>query len=293
MTSTPEPKTPAPKDASFAGADERLKRAREKILSADAQLSRLSEQVARMERNAKRVSPAEAGAKSPGATRPSGVVIGLALAACFVVAGLAWQSSFGGGSKPVTDPSAPQLAAGPSSPPENLPASAEPGLPTTLAVAAVEAPPAAVAESPAAAMQVAQTPPPATTPPSAEAPAPAPTPTAPPAETPAAPTTPDQTQLLQTMARDLANLQRSIEQLKASQQQLAGEHAREIAALKASQEEMKRALAKTSEQTPPKASAPVAQAAPVIRKPERAAPPPRARSRPRIPPRWYYEDEDW
>ena len=95
------------------------------------------------------------------------------------------------------------------------------------------------------------------------------------------------------MANDLANLQRSIEQLKATQQQLVSDHAKEIAALKASQEEMKRALAKTPEPTPPKVSAPATQPAPAVRKTERAAPPQRARSRPRIPPRWYYEDDDW
>lgn len=288
MTSTPGPKATEPnteKDAAIAGADERLKRAHAQMLQADEQLARLSEQVARMERNAARVSPAGTGAKSQGASRPYGVVIGLALAACAIVAGLVWQSSFGG-SKPVAEPSPAQLAAAPSLPPENQPPAAEPTLPTVAAAVAQEAP-VATAEAPSLPMQVAQTPPPATTPPAT-----APTSAAPATNAPAA-AAPDQAQLLQTMANDLANLQRSIEQLKASQQQLISDHAKEIAALKASQEELKRALAKTSEQTPPKASAPAAQAAPLVRKPERTAPPPRARSRPRIPPRWYYEDDDW
>ena len=69
---------------------------------------------------------------------------------------------------------------------------------------------------------------------------------------PAAP--PDQTQLLQTIARDLANLERTIEQLKANQQQMAGDNSKAIGELKASQEEMKRVLAKVSEQNPPKTS---------------------------------------
>ena len=63
---------------------------------------------------------------------------------------------------------------------------------------------------------------------------------------------PDQTQLLQTIARDLANLERTIEQLKANQQQMANDNSKAIGELKASQEEMKRALAKVSEPTPPK-----------------------------------------
>ena len=86
---------------------------------------------------------------------------------------------------------------------------------------------------------------------------------------PAAP--PDQTQLLQTIARDLANLERTIEQLKANQQQIANDNSKAIAELKASQEEMKRALAKVSEPTPPKTAhrRRSAQPAAALRKPER------------------------
>ena len=101
---------------------------------------------------------------------------------------------------------------------------------------------------------------------------------------------PDQTQLLQTIARDLANLERTIEQLKANQQQMASDNSKVIGELKASQEEMKRALAKVSEQNPPKASAPATQRAPAFRKPER---PPQARARPRYPREWMYDDYDW
>jgi hypothetical protein len=73
---------------------------------------------------------------------------------------------------------------------------------------------------------------------------------------------------------------------------MASDNAKAIGELKASQEEMKRTLAKVSEQ-PPKASAPAAQPAPVVRRPERTSPPPLARSRPpRYYPReqWYYDD---
>ena len=102
---------------------------------------------------------------------------------------------------------------------------------------------------------------------------------------------PDQTQLLQTIARDLANLERNIEQLRANQQQMASDNSKAIGELKASQEEMKRALAKVSEQTPPKASPPPAQPAPALRRPERTYQPPQARARPRYYPReWIYDD---
>jgi hypothetical protein len=45
---------------------------------------------------------------------------------------------------------------------------------------------------------------------------------------------PDHTQLLQTMARDLANVERNIEQLKANQQQIASDNSKAIGELKAS-----------------------------------------------------------
>ena len=69
---------------------------------------------------------------------------------------------------------------------------------------------------------------------------------------PAAAAPPDQAQLLQKIARDLATLERNIEQLRANQQQMASDNSKAIGELKASQEEMKRTLAKASEQPPPK-----------------------------------------
>jgi hypothetical protein len=101
---------------------------------------------------------------------------------------------------------------------------------------------------------------------------------------------PDQTRLLQTMARDLANLERNIEQLKAIQQQLASDNSKAIEELKANQEETKRVLAKVFEQTLPRTSPPPTQPAPTLRKPERTLQSPHARARPRIPREWLYED---
>jgi peptidoglycan hydrolase CwlO-like protein len=93
------------------------------------------------------------------------------------------------------------------------------------------------------------------------------------------------------MARDLASLQRSIEELRASQQQLVRDNSKTIQELKANQEEMKRALAKVSEQNPPKTSPAPAQPTPTLRKPERTLQSPHARARPRYQREWIYDDE--
>jgi chromosome segregation ATPase len=102
--------------------------------------------------------------------------------------------------------------------------------------------------------------------------------------------------LLQTIARDLANLERTIEQLKANQQQTASDSSKAIGELRATQEEMKRALAKVSEPSPPKtaqpASPPPTQPAPALRKPERKVERPQKRTRPRFRREWIYDD-DW
>jgi hypothetical protein len=282
MNSTPTPKAVEPHNAAIAGADERLAHAHEQIVRADKDLARLSEQLAKMERDA--AGPASAGSRSqspPG--RPARrALIGLPLAACIavaVVAGLVLQSSYGGGARLVVARWAPQLVSTPSLPPENAPLAAQPA-PSIVQVAAVEAaPPQATPPAQAA---------PQDAPPQAMTLAQAAPKEAAPAATPAVA---DQTQLLQTMARDLANLERSIEQLKANQQQIASDNAKAIEELKASQEETKRALAKVTEQNPPKASPPPAPPAAALRKPERPPPSPYARARPRVPREYYYDDE--
>ncbi len=63
----------------------------------------------------------------------------------------------------------------------------------------------------------------------------------------AAPVSPEPARLLQTMAADLANLEREIEQLKASQQQLASDNAKAIEQLRASQEQAARDVARNVE----------------------------------------------
>ena len=194
--------------------------------------------------------------------------------ACFVVTALV-LSAYGSGAKLVVARWAPQLASTPSPPPES-PTLAAQSAPSIVQVAAAETapPPAAPQATPPQATSLAQ----AQAAPQVAAPA-------------AAAAPPDQTQLLQTIARDLANLERTIEQLKANQQQMASDNSKAIGELKASQEEMKRAVAKVSEQTPPKASPSPAQPAPALRRPERTYQPPQARARPRYYPReWIYDD---
>ncbi len=90
--------------------------------------------------------------------------------------------------------------------------------------------------------------------------------------------------------RDLANVERNIEQLKANQQQIASDNSKAIEELKASQEEIKRVLARVSAQNLPKTSPPPMQPTPTLRKPERTLPSPHARARPRIPREWIYEE---
>jgi uncharacterized membrane protein YccC len=275
MNSTPASKALEPQDALIARADEQLAHAYQQIARADEELTRVSAEVAKMEHEAARPRSAEPGPQSPPsagtgsaglgpqapARRPAlRALVGLLLAAGIVVAALVLQSSYGGGAKLVVARWVPQLVSTPSLPPENAPLPAQPA-PSTVGVAAAET-------APPQAMPLAQN-----TPQDAAATATA--------------ALPDHTQLLQTMALGLANVERSIEQLKANQQQIASDNLKEIEALKASQEEMKRVLATVSEQNLPKTSSLPTRPMPTLRKPERT---PQMRARPRIPREWMYND---
>jgi hypothetical protein len=268
MNSIPTSKANQPPDAPVPHADERLAQAYGQITRAGEELARVSEQVAKMEHDAER--PRSAGPPSAGyrAQSPHGrpalrVLVGLVLAACIVVATLVLQLTYGAGDKLVVARWGPQLVSTP--PSEDPPAPARPAA-SIVQVAATEATPPQATPLPQTAPQEAT-----------------PTTTA---------VRPDQTELLQTMARDLANLERSIEELKANQQQLVRDSSKAIEELKANQEEMKRALARVSEQNPPKTSPAPAQPTPTLRKPERTLQSPHARARPRYQREWIY-DEDW
>src|SRR6266852_3917332 len=264
MNSTPTPKAIEPHNALIASADEQLAHAYEQIVRADEELARLSEQLAKMERDPQSPRSAGPGPQSPPRRPALRALVGLPLAACIVVAALVLQSSYGGEAKLVVARWAPRLVSTASLPPENAPLPAHPA-PSIVQVAA------------------------------AEAAAPQATPLTQTAPQDAAPTAtaalPDHTQLLQTMARDLANVERKIEQLKANQQQIASDNSKAIEELKASQEEIKRVLARVSEQNVPKTSSPSTQLTPNLRKPERTLQSPYARARPRIPREWI--DDEW
>ena len=292
MNSTPAPKETEPRDAPTARADEQLVHAYEQIKLADEQLARVSEQLAKMERDDAHPASAGPGPQSPPTQSsptqsspmqsPPGkpalrILVGLPLAACIVVGALVLQSSYGGG---VVARWAPQLVSAPSLPPENPPLPAQPA-PSSVQVAAAEAAPPQAAPPQATPPQAT---PPQATPPQATSVAQTTPQEAAPTATAALP---DHTQLLQTIVRDLANVERTIEQLKANQQQIATDNSKAIGELKASQEEMKRVLAKVSEQSPPKASSRAARPAPTLRKPERK---PQARARPRFRREWIYDD---
>jgi len=283
MNSTPEEIDPH--DALIARTDGRLAHVHEQLALADEQLARVTEQLTKMERDSTRSVPAGPPSLRTSLTRPGLALVGLPLAAFIVVATLVFF--FGGGAKLIAARWAPQPVSTPSSPPENPSFSAQPA-PSTVEVAATEAtrpqatPLAQIAPQDAA-------------------------PTA-----AAAPT--DHTQSQQTMAPDLAIVERdieqlkakqqqmasdtskAIEQLKASQQQMASDTSKAIEQLKASQEEMKRVLARVSEQNPPKTSPPPTQPTRILRKPERTLPLRHARAHHRIPreeDEEYYSDSDW
>jgi hypothetical protein len=215
------------------------------------------------------ISPEKPSQRSP---------VALLLAASFVVVALA-LSAFGSG---IVTRWGPQHGSTPSSPSEASTLAVQ-SAPALVQVAAAETSP-----SPTAPQE-------ALPPPTSLAQAqPAPQEAAPPAATaPAAAAPPDQAELLQKIARDLATLERNVEQLKANQQQMAGENSKAIGELKASQEEMKRTIAKVSPQPLPKISAPAAPQVSVVRRPERTYQPPPARPRPRYYPRDEYFYDDW
>ena len=257
------------RDALVARADEQFARVHEQIARADEQLARVTEQLAKMDRDAPRPPSAGPGpSPGPGPSagprpqspprRPArGAFVGLPLAGCIVVAGLVLYSSYGSGAKLLVARWAPQIALTPSLLPENPPLPAQPALSTVQVAAAEAAPPQATLLAQTAPQDAAPT---------------------------ATPALPDPTQLLQKMARDLANLERNIEQM-------AVDNSKAIGQLKASQEEIKRVLAKVSEQNPPRTSPPPTQPTPTLRKPERTLQSPYARARPRIPREWI--DDEW
>ena len=231
-------------------ADQRLAHAYEQIVRADEELARFNEQISRLEKKSAN-KPRRSSRGSPALRG----VIGLLLTAGICTAAFAWQS-YGETVRPMVSRWVPQLASDSSSP---------------------SAKPTDQQGQPAVQLAAANT---------AASQLPAPADTA--AQEAAAAAAAEQTQLLQTMARDLASVQQEIEQLKASQVELARESAKTAEQLKANQEQMARVIANASEQSQrPRASAatPAATSAnpprPVAtpaRKPVSTVPPTQARA---------------
>jgi hypothetical protein len=242
-----------------ARADERLAHAYEQIARADEQLSRVNEQISRMEYDAAQKKAANKLSR-PSRGRPAlRGFIGLLLTACICIAAFV-SHSYGETARLMISHWAPQLAAASSLPLETPKPAAEQSAPS-VRLAAADA-------------TVSQLPSPAQNAPQDAAPT---------------PISPEVTQLLQTMSRDLANVQQEVERLKAGQEELARENAGIAEQLKASQEQMTRAIANASEQkvqarTSAATSAnPPRPVASPSRKPVSTLPPPQARAQARAP----------
>jgi hypothetical protein len=176
--------------------------------------------------------PAVGNASPPGkrasfGRRAARGLIGFLLAVCIGIASFVWQSPYGDEARQRVASWVPPFVLALLQPGEN------PGQPTPPADQAV-----------AAATSSAQ---PGPSQPAAPQPA-APAQNAPEAAAPtAAGLSPESTQLLQSMARDLATVEQGIQQLKASQEQLARDNAKLAEQLKVNQERMTRVLAKSYE----------------------------------------------
>jgi prefoldin subunit 5 len=221
MDTTLNPKQTNPRDVLIARADEQLAHAYEQITSADEQIARAKEKLSKLEHAAGRAVPGKRQSLDGRAVRG---FIGLTLAACIGVAAIAWQSAYGDAARQIIASWAPQLVLTSSLPLE------KPPLPVQPSPSAVQAAAAKTALSPTA--PLAQT--------AAED------------VVPTAAPSPELIQLLQSMARDLATLEQAIEQLRASQEQMA------------------RVIAKTSE----------AKASEQNLRPRMSAPPPRPTATP-------------
>ena len=190
-----------------------ISRAEEQLAHAYEQIKSADDQLARMDDQLSRLERGAARSRPrPSRVRPwlRGLV-GLVLAAYIFAAAFVSQSSYGD----AVARWAPQLVSALSLPLEKLGLPARPNPPSGQLVAAEPAPLVQTAPQGLATTAVPVSTGPATS--------------------------------LETMARDLANVEREIEQLKASQQQLASDNAKAVEEIKASQEQVARDIAKAAE----------------------------------------------
>jgi hypothetical protein len=217
MDTTLDQKQADPRHVLTARADEELAHAYSQITRAGEEIARAEEQLAKLERAGRRAAAAKRPSRGGRAVRG---LIGLMLAACICVAAFVWHSPYGDAVRQIVAGWAPQLVAIASLPLEKSGLPAQPNPPAVQAAAKAAPPqPAPLAQS------------------ATDDVAPA----------PGAGLSPDLTQLLQSMARDVAAMGQSIEQIKASQERMARDHVNAVDLLRASQEQMARVIAKTSE----------------------------------------------
>jgi hypothetical protein len=240
MDTTLNPKQTDPRHVLVARADEELAHVYEQITCAGEQIARAEEQLSKLEHGAR---PAVLRKRSSLGGQAVRGFTGLMLTVCICAAAIVWQSSYGDAAKLTIARWAPQLGPTSSLRLENpgLPAQSSP--PTVQVDTANAAPPQPVPLAHTAPEGVAPT---------------------------AAALSPELTQLLQSMARDLATVGKGIEQLKASQEQMARDNANAA--------EQLRVIAKASEQNlRPKVSAlPPRPTATPTRKPVPILPSPQA-----------------
>jgi hypothetical protein len=272
MNSTTVSKAIEPNDALIARADERLTHAYDQIARADEQLARLNEQLSKLEHDTAYQPSAVVGRRRLSRGRPAlRGLIGLLLALCIFVGAFVSQSSYGDATKLIVARWAPQFALASSLPMEKPDFPAQPNS-TAKVAAATPLLPIPISSAQTAQQDVAPE---------------------------GVLTSPELAQLLQAMARDLANVGQGVEQLKTNQEQTARENAKANAQLKASQEQLTRLIAKASDQnkaseqnlrprilTPP--MRPIAAAA---GNPAPTHQPPQARARPSAPTQLQPDDQ--
>jgi hypothetical protein len=209
------PNQTSPRQVLLDRADEELAHAYEQLTRAGEEMARAEEELSKLEQDAARTA-AQRKRSLLGGHAVRGFT-GFALAACIFAAAMVSQSSYGDTAKQIVARWAPRLVATASLPLDSS------GLPAQLSPR--------VAQANAAQTALPQT---------------APPPQSPPQE--AAPTaSPELTQLLQSMARDLATLGQGIAELKTRQEQMARDNANAVEQLKAGQDQMARVIARASE----------------------------------------------
>jgi hypothetical protein len=252
MDTTLNPNQTAPRHVLLTRADDEFVHAYEEIKRADAELTRAHEQLSKLERDA---VPGNRSLFDRPAVRG---LTGLLLVVCVGAAAIGWQSSYGDVAKEIVGRWAPQRIVTSPPPLENTGLAAQPTPPTVQTVVEKTIPPQPALLAQAAPEDV--------------------------APTAAATLSPELTQLLQSMARDLATLGQGIEQIKASQEQLARDNAHVAEQLKASQEQMARVIAKPSQAKPSQAKPPEVKPSQAASqqnpRPRISAPPPRPTATP-------------